>query len=305
MLDASAVGALYVAAIHQCWPLHHLEESGAQLDHHGHPGLRMNRGRVNRPISSDNLGKLNEPTSEDCHRHSGPEWEHDFDMCLWEAARLTGSPACQWLMSAHARLRWFSSPRPDEPGNWLPPNRGVGWYCFKGAELYRGLQDRELAGFVKRQYHDVFTTLIQPQMGTPEGWWSWSTDPRIGASPDDPRAQVWQCNVLAAGLWHAGDAFDDLDSHWLAQQIGEDTVYKGWKQDAAGRWHSVDLIAHDGRDLGIYDGYYPHFGVNMGTAAQLLWNPTHAVAGSIWRQCVQDSTTWQQASWLCPGVVLR
>ena len=298
--DPSMIGPVYLAGLDVSYPMCPLEADGSQLDYKAHEGLRMSDGRVNRQLPSrDNLGKNNEPSSYDCHGYKGPGYEWYFDFTAWAAARLKGTPATQWVLQAHARLLMFTLPTASTPDNWLPPNRGVGWWAFTVAELYRGLKDRELAEALKARFIETFTSLILPRMGTADGWWSWRDD-ALGGTPQNPVAIVWQCSVLSLGLRWAGDALSHDGMIHLATSIAEDYIARAWFHDDTGHWHVRDLIAKDGTPLPYVDAYYPHFGVPHGIAAMLLWNRNHGVAGAIRRQIEADCTTWNKASWLAP-----
>ena len=161
----AAVGPIYLAGLDASWPMHHLERDGSPLDWKAHPTLRMFYGRPNWSISADKLGKTRAPSLADSHGHAGWEDEHAFEYCLWSAARLRGTRALQWALRAHANhwlFRWVT----EAPGNWLTANRGIGWMCLMACELFRNLEDRELARPLLEDPGDpeqVLGTLRAPQ----------------------------------------------------------------------------------------------------------------------------------------------
>jgi hypothetical protein len=185
----------------------------------------------------------------------------------------------------------------DEPGNWIPPNRGVGWISFMVGELWRNLADRELAEAVKARWIAVYEQLIVPQMNNGQ-WWSWKRDDRIGPGI---RAIPWQAAVFALGLDWAGEALAYEPARGFARAIGPEIIDAAYIQQG-GRWTSRDVITQDGSDPGPYLGAYDFFGMPMAVAATLRHHPEHAVARAIWTQLKQEATTWGQASWLAPGI---
>jgi hypothetical protein len=293
--DPSCIGPLYLAALDGSWPMFHLEASGKQLDWKAHQGLRMFFGRPNWKITTDFLGKTSSPDLYQSHSYKGPEDEHWFDFVLIGAARLKGTPATQWALRMHA-IQFLYRYVVEPPGNWLTATRGVGWMSFLAAELYRNLEDRELAEAVKTRWIAVYDQLIQPQMGTSAGWWGWMRDDRIGPGI---RAIPWQCSVLALGLRWAGDALDYFPPIALSQEMALDVIDRAWVEKE-GRWLCRDVICLDGSDPGPYLGAYQYFGMPYSVAAMLYWNPAHATALAIWRQLVREATTWEQCSWLAP-----
>lgn len=295
MADPAAIAPIYLAAIANKWPMHHLEANGDPLDWRLHPSLRMFYGRVNRRICDETLGKPVDPTRAETHGWAGPEDEHWFDWTLWAGARLKGTPASQWLLRAHANqliCRYVVEP----PGNWLTANRGVGWYCFMVGELYRNLEDRDLAEALKARFLDVYLQLIWP-MGADGSWWSWKDDPRIGPGV---RAIPWQAAVLALGLDWAGEAIGDDRPRGFAYNIAQEILGRTYVKQENGRWTSSNVVTQDGSPLQPSDyGYYDWFGTPMVVACVLRHDPQHAQAREIWLQMLGDNPNYQQASWLC------
>lgn len=295
MAHPRAVLPLYVTTLAASWPMFHLEADGSTLNWRGHPGLRMNRGRVNRPISTDNLGKEFEPTYDDRHAHSGPEWEHWFHFNAIAGVRCMGTPAGQMFLEGHATNFLFNF-NTESPGAWLPPSRGMGWLSLLAVELHRGLEDRALAEAIKQRWIGLFHQIIKPKMEN-GGYWSWTDDPRVGASPDDLRASTWQAAACLQGVLQAGFHFNvpeawDLVATCCAEWIEKTYVKReGW-------WTSRDIVAMNGADLGHY-GHYDHFGNPLGVACVLRLNPGHWYAIEIWAQLKQD-TDLNHYAWLVP-----
>jgi len=294
MADPAAVGSFYVGGLDGSWPLNHLEQDGSQLDWKNHPNLRLYYGRVNRYISSDTLGKTSEPSSADTHGYAGLEDEHYFDWTAITAARYKGTPGTQWMLRSLG-IQWLHRWVTEPPGNWLCPNRGIGWMSFMAAELYRNLEDRELAEAIKERWQVIFATMIHP-LGAGGEWWSWKRDDRIGPGW---RAIPWQAAVLALGVDWAGEAFDHGGARGFAAAIAAEFMGRTYFKDGD-RWRARDVITQDGSDPGPYIDGYAYFGTPFGVAAFLRNDPGHVQAREIWDQLVREAVTWQQAAWLAP-----
>lgn len=292
-----AVTPLYLTMLAASWPMFHLEQDGSTLNWKGHQGLRMNRGRVNRPISTDDLGKRNEPTAIERHAHTGPEWEHWFHFNAFAGVRATGTPAGQLFLEAHA-VNFLFNFNVEEPGNWLPPSRGVGFMCFLAVELYRGLQNRELAEAVATRWRALFHRLIVPKMSG-DKFYSWLEDPRIGWTPGTPeRAIPWQAAVYLAGLNWAAFTFGVEEAWLLAAHSSHDFIERVYVNQG-GRWIARDVICRDRSDPGPYIGAYGYFGNPLGVAVMKLHNPGHAIAAPIWEQLMQ-TTNLGDLAWMIP-----
>lgn len=301
MADPSAVGPLLIAALDGSWPMHHLEANGEQLNWRRHPGLRLFYGRVNRALSTDTLGKTAEPTSADSHGYKGPEDEHWFIFETLAAARLSGDPALQWHLRAHA-IQFLFRYVVEPPGNWLTENRGIGWLSFVAAELYRNLRDRDLADAVVNRYHALFEQLILP-LRAGGAWWSWKRSDSIGPGI---RAIPWQAAVMALGLSWAGRLFHRGDAQDMALEMGKEIIERAYVYHGSpARWETRDVITADGSDPGPYLRTYDWFGMPMAVAAVLRHEPTHEKARAIWTQLLNDKPDFWQAAWLCPGVEVQ
>lgn len=296
MAHPLAVMPIYVTALDTSWPMFHLEADGSTLDWKGHPGLHLNRGRVNRAISADVLGKPFEPNSHECHRHSGPEWEHWFDWNLFAGARFMGTPATQLALEAHAVhfLHNFNVP-------WSPPSRGIGWYSFLAVELYRGLENRELAEAVANKWRELWVRIIKPRFEN-GGFWSWSDDPRLGGTAENPRAVPWQAAVGVWGVNMAAFCFTVPEAWELCGTCVSELMERAYVKKG-GWWTSRNVIAFDGTDPeGAYVGefgYYDNFGMPLAVACTLRLNPGHWFALEIWAQLKQDTDLGHYA-WLVP-----
>lgn len=303
---SAAVGVFTIAGLDVSWPMIHLEPDGSPLDWKNHPGLRMVYGRVNRRdgISTDDLGKPFDPTSADCHGYAGPDTEdHWFDWTLFAGARLNGDPCSQWILHAHACLflfRFVTVP----PANWLTTSRGIAWALGIAVECYRNLEDRELANAIKQRVHDLWP-MIEAKCSN-GGYWDWTDDPRIGASPGHRRSVPWQPSVLALMLDWAAFCFGIGDMWALAATISDDILTRAWVKTPDGRWHCRDVIAEDGSDIELKPDGTPHwddylwFGMPFGVATMLRHNEQDWRAVEIWAQYMADQPGYQQGAWLAP-----
>lgn len=303
----STVGVYTIAGLDVSWPMIHLEPDGSPLNWKNHPGLRMVYGRVNRRdnISTDDLGKPFEPDSADSHGQQGPDTEeHWFDWNAWTNARLNGDPCSQWILHSHAVL-FLHRFVVDPPANWLTANRGVGWALCVAVELYRNLEDRELAAAIKQRVIDL-TPKIIAQFGTSDGWWDWREDYRIGWLPGKARrAMPWQLAVFYYGCDVAGFAFGIPDLWELAVRAADDWLTRAWLQTPDGRWHSRDVIAEDSSQIELnpstgapYHDAYLWFGTPFGVATMLRHNEGDARAVAIWQQYLADNPNYEQAAWM-------
>ncbi|MBL8752600.1 MAG: hypothetical protein JNK15_04810 [Planctomycetes bacterium] len=301
------VGAEWIAYLNAlrlgARPCHHLEEDGRPLDLplHVNPRLVFWDGRPHwSPVlSPDRLGKPATITPDDAKLWWGPDVEHWFMNTLAAATRLTGSPACQWLLGHQARIyRLQCTTDPTLATSQPFAARAVGWEGMLAVHLYRELEDRPMANAVRLHWQDRVTNVILPAYQNRQyGVW----DPRL----DDPRLGKgwwwipWQQAVGAYGL--------DLGCAVLGPAAGRPVALAAAQVVLAqsfalqnGVWVNRAAVAFDGRfhqDSSMY-----LFGTPLAPAVVLRHLPNDPVARSIWNQMHADATGTEHTAWFAPGV---
>ncbi len=293
------LGALKLAAR----PCHHLEVDGRPLDlaQHVNPRLVFWDGRAHwHPnVSPDRLGKPRNPTLDETKGWWGPDVEHWLMNTLAAATRLTGSPACQWLLSHQAKIYLLQNT--TEPG-WSTSSpfaaRAVGWEGILAVHLWRELEDRQLADRVRTRWQDRVTNVILPAYANrPQDVW----DPRY----DDPRLgkgwwwHPWQQAVGAYGL-DLGCAVLGPVSGRAVALAAANAVLRDAFVFSNGSWHNLAAVALDGRNSP--DPIFYLFGSPLAPAVVLRHQPNHPVARAIWNQMHVDATSFQHFAWFAPGV---
>lgn len=284
-------------------PCHHLEANGRPLDlaQHVNPRLVFWDGRAHWSpvVSPDQLGKTGTPTLVETKLWWGPDVEHWLMNTLAAATRLTGSPACQWLLAHQARIYLLQCT--TEPGlSTSHPfaARAVGWEGILAVHLWRELEDRNLADQVRARWQDRVTHVILPRYGNqPQGIW----DPRL----DDPRLgkgswyHPWQQAVGAYGLDLGCAVLGPTTGRAVALAAAQ-TVLRDAFVFENGAWRNRATVALDGRFSP--DPIFYLFGSPMAVAVVLRHQPTDVIARAIWLQMHTDATSPEQFSWFAPGV---
>lgn len=285
-------------------PCHHLEENGDLLDlaQHVNPRLVFWDGRPHwSPIvSPDRLGKNGMPTLTETKGWWGPDVEHWLMNTLAAAARLTGSPACQWLLGHQARIYQLQSTTIPGLATTSPfAARAVGWEGILAVHLWRELEDRAMAGQVRSHWQNRVATVIAPAYGNrPDGIW----DPRL----DDPRLgkgwwwSPWQQAVGAYGLDLGCTVLGPAFGRDIARAAAAVVLRKSFALDGSGIWRNRAALALDGR----YDPsqIFYLFGTPMAVAVMLRHDPQHPQANAIWSQMRAAAAAPEQFSWFAPGV---
>lgn len=284
-------------------PCHHLEADGAPLvlAQHVNPRLVLWDGRVHwsTNVSPDRLGKPTGLSLDETKFWWGPDVEHWLMNTLAAATRLTGSPACQWLLAHQARIYLLQSTTIPALSTSNPfAARAVGWEGILAVHLWRELEDRTLAAAVRTHWQNRVNTVILPAYANrPQGVW----DPRF----DDPRLgkgwwyHPWQQAVGAYGLDLGcavlGPAAGRSAALAAAQVVLDQAfVFRG------GRWHCRSAVALDGR--ADANPIFYLFGSPLAPAVVLRHQPFHPQALAIWNQMRADAVGTEQFSWLAPGL---
>ena len=284
-------------------PCHHLEGDGRPLDlaQHVTPRLVFWEGRAHwsTVVSPDQLGKPASPSLLETKMWWGPDVEHWLMNTLAAATRLTGSPACQWLLAHQARIYLLQCT--TEPGlstSNMFAARSVGWEGILAVHLWRELEDRNLAALVRTRWQDRVTNVIVPQYGNrPQGVWDARfCDPRLGKGW---WYHPWQQAVGAYGLDLGCTVLGPASGRQVALDAALVVLRDAFVLEQ-GTWHNFAAVALDGRVNP--ESIFYLFGSPLAAAVVLRHQPNHATARSIWQQMRSDATTPEQFSWFAPGV---
>jgi hypothetical protein len=299
---AGAEQIIYLAALKAAArPCHHLERDGSQLSSVAHPRLVMWDSRPHLvSVSPDQLGKSRYlHTGIETAGWSGSDVEHWFHNNMVAAARLTGSPAIQHMLSMQARIypyQWTT--RPDLINQSVPfAARAVGWEGIMAVQLWINLEDRELATATREHWLDRATHVLVPQLSAmPGDVWDWRRDDRIGPGR---RYMPWQQAVGAYGLDLAGEVFGHAGAREVALRAAKRVIHDAYWWDGD-RWTSRDVIAQD--DAVVPSGAYDFFGTPLAIATMLRHDPKSEPARTIWKQLLREATAPVHFAWLAPGV---
>jgi hypothetical protein len=298
---AGAERVIYFAALKtSARPCHHLEANGSQLSAN-HPQLVLWDSRphlVN--VSPDQLGKeryLNQ--GPETSGWAGSDVEHWFHNNTVAAARLTGSPAIQHLLSMQARIypyQWTTNPQLIYQS--VPfAARAVGWEGMLTVHLWNNLEDRNLAAVTKAHWLDRATMVLVPQLGTlPGDVWDWRRDDRLGPGW---RYMPWQQAIGAYGLDLAGEVFGHAGARDVALRAANAVIRDAYWWDGT-RWTSRDVVALE--PTWVPSGSYDFFGTPLALATVLRHDPTNVLARAIWAQLLSEATLPVHFAWLAPGV---
>lgn len=288
MQEPRAAFVLYLNALKLAnKPHHYREDTGAPLNLAAHPNLRMWDARPDSRISTDMLGKPRGLASWDVPGGMwGPDVEHNFANVLAVSARLTGSPACQQLLTDWATLyplQWRNNP-------W--PSRAVGWECLMAQHLWRELENRPLAVATRDHHLWRLHNVILPAWGTKDVRDIRTDDQRLG-----PGAWTmdWQNSIEAWFLDRSGVMFDVPAARVVALRAAKHTLANAWVQEGT-RWKSRATRPIAGG--GVADEDFNHFGMPLSIATVLAHEPENPIARSVWAQLVADATTEKAAAWM-------
>jgi hypothetical protein len=275
-----------------CRPLHHLEASGAQLDYTAHKDLVLWDGRPHF-TGSDHLGKPRSLSEAESYYWSGPDVQHWLINSIAAATRYTGSPACQWLLSAHARIYPFQWRVPG----WRWEARAIGYEGMNAVHMHRELEDRKLAEAVKVHWLARADLVIVPYvLGNPI---EWVRDDRIGPGL---RTAPWQLCLEAFGLDLAGEYFQHEGARKAALLVASLMMQQAWWHDG-NRWTCRNVLAQDG--AWVPSGGYDWFGSPLAPyviARQANIAPPKLVeqAKEIIEQLLQEASSPANFGWMPP-----
>jgi hypothetical protein len=284
-------------------PCHHLEADGRPLDlaQHVNPRLVLWDGRAhwNTVLSPDQLGKPTGLSLGETKGWWGPDVEHWLMNTLAAAARLTGSPACQWLLAHQAKIYMLQSTTTQSMSTSSPfAARAVGWEGILAVHLWRELEDRALAAAVQAHWQARVTTVILPAYANkPNDIW----DPRF----DDARLgkgwwyHPWQQAVGAYGLDLGCAVLGPASGRTVALAAAARVLRDGFVFDGV-RWNCRSAVALDGR--ATLDPIFYLFGTPLAPAVVLRHLPNHPQARTIFDQMRLDATDDAHFAWFAPGL---
>lgn len=233
----------YLSALkYACYPHHHLEADGSIVDglNHLSPFLAYWDGRPHPSsvVSPDRLGKPASIGPGDAHGWWGPDVEHWLIATLIAGHRVTGSPACNWLLEHQAHIYMLQQ---TTRSGWSTSGafaaRARGYEGLNAVLLHRDLENRQLGRRVRQHYRNRWNAVLKPAMtGKPGDIWDVRTDPRLGFRNeqgeliDPPPAgwQAWQLSIGSYGPWIAGKEFDIPDAIQAGVKAAEACVRHDW-----------------------------------------------------------------------------
>lgn len=298
-------------------PCHHIEADGSPLSSGEHPNLVLWSGRPHwhTGVSPDQLGKLQALTNE-AHGWSGPDREHWLLNTLACAARLTGCPALQAQLAAHARNFLLAETLDPRLSTSSPDAaRSVGWAGFVVSHVWRNLEDRALAEQVAERWRQRVLQIYVPQLGArPGGIWDPRADARIRWEIGLQWEQGWmpeQQAVGVAGLDMACALVGPEEGRALALAGAKEVLRRAFTVDGS-RFVEWERLGYRGADVlqpheiiegnGAHrTGWYRAAWFPLATAVVLRHEPQNETARAIWRQQVSDGGGGGR--WFWPGMV--
>ena len=170
-LRTDGVGAewvRYLAALHlhSARPCNHLEIDGRPLDVDAHPNARFWDSRIHwhTGVSTDRLGKPRSLTVEEASGFWGPDTQHFLTGTLVASARLTGSPACQWLLRNLATV-YLLQRTLDGSTAGIFSAREVGYECLFAVACHESMEDRAMASRVVARCRSRMRNVVLPFIG--------------------------------------------------------------------------------------------------------------------------------------------
>ncbi len=300
----SAVTLIYFAGLNMGKrPCDHREPDGSPLDPAKHLNPRLvlwdSRPHWNANVSPDRLGKLGGLTVAQANNWWGADVEHWLHNTTAAAARYTGSPAVQHILSQQARiypLQWTTTAGWSNSSPFAA--RATGWEGIMAVHLWRELEDRDLAARTVAHWRERVTKVIIPAHINKWGdWWDpRKDDPRLG--PGD-RVMPWQQAVGCYGLDLACAQVGPPEGRALALRAAKAVLRDAYVWTGT-RWTTRDLVCFDGFET--TRGYYDFFGDPLAAAVVLRHEPTHAQARAIWTQFTNEAKALDQLCWVAPGV---
>lgn len=294
----AAATVRYLAALHLYLqrPCHHLEADGSPLTVDAHPDLKFwdSRPHWHTGVSPDQLGKQRALTVAEANNAWGEDTQHALFGTLFGAARLTGSPALQWLLR-HRANAYLLQRTLDGSTAGIFSAREIGYECLFAVQCHENLEDRAMAARVVDRWRRRMREVVLPFIGTKDyvtaqenhwgtGWW----------------VSLWEQSLCAYGLDLGARMFSEPDLLPVAKRLAERALRDGWAQ-VGGQWvtrpmHPVaaDVTPPDG------DGSFNRFGMPLCAWVVLRQEPTNAKARAVWDYLLSDPNGAR--NWMPPGV---
>jgi hypothetical protein len=300
-LGAEAV-RYFVALGQSRRPCHHLEADGSQLSLTAHPQLVMWdwRPHWNSVVSPDRLGKLATLNVSKTNGWWGADEEHLLLNTLSIAARLTGSPALQWQLSANARA--FLYQKTVAPGlSTSRPGaaRAVGWEGLAAVQLWTNLEDRVLAQRIADRWVARVNQIFLPQLGgKAAGIWDPREDPRLASTGWKVNWLPYQQSVGAWGLDYGCRILGPAQGRSLAYSAALAVLSRSFSA-TNGQWRGWGYLGYAGSSVvPLVEGSGAHYGAgiatwsNLAIATVLAHQPGNPTAMQIWAQLSANGGTW-------------
>lgn len=312
----SEIVAYFGALKQAARPSHHREADGAPLTPSRHTAqpLIFWHGRPSDQLWNlvDHLGKpraINWDSTTGAPMPGWPEtngWdeadvEHWLIGSLAAATRITGSPCCQELLANEARrypLEWTTTAGWSNSFVWA--SRAVGYEYLNAVQLWRCLDDRELAEAVRTHSLARWQFSTRPGIGSRTFWYD--------GFEQYGKVSLWQQAVGAYGLWLWGTTFGVPEAVDVAMAGARNALQFGFYQDTTtDRWLSLSTNV---LPMGAVDPALLLPGGAVKPDANIFYLFGYPMAawlcraeprgGAIWAQMQADASLPKHFQWFAP-----
>ena len=285
-------------------PANHLEADGTELSIERHPQLLFWDSRVHwhTGVSPDRLGKPRTLDVSETHNRWGVDVQHTYVGALASSCRLTGSPACQWLLS---RLATAYLLQRTVPPSWSTSGYESAreWGC-EGMFVVRcwwNLEDRAQAVRVVGRWQARVVGILIPRMEGKDLLVVWDKDPRV--NPIGLGAQWWQESFASYLIDMPCRLIGPPQGRAVALRIARRVFDVAWTQQPDGHWRAQPQGPIDGSsnpENPATDSFNA-YAMPCCVALILRNEPTNAKALAIWAQ-LMVSTADNARRWMPSGV---
>lgn len=327
----AAATVRYLAALHLYLmrPCHHLEADGSPLNVDAHPNLKFwdSRPHWHAGVSPDQLGKPRSLTVAEANNAWGEDTQHALFGTLFGAARLTGSPALQWLLrhraNAYLLQRTLTGPT---AGVWSA--REVGYECLFAVQCHLNMEDRAMAARVVDRWRRRMQQIVLPMVASRDyiaaeldhwgpGYWyaPWQESLAaygidlscrlLGGVPGGEAAALriakramadgwvtdgitWRTRPLFPVLTDDASATNEERPEWTLPV--RDEMFPNYMAEDATLEAGLPPATHD----------FDRFGMPLCAFTVLRQEPTNATARAIWTYLLSDPNGAR--NWMPPGV---
>ena len=274
---AEWISLLNALKLHGERPCNHLEADGTGLDLEKHPGLLMWDARPHFGISADKLGKPRGLSPSEAYGRWGPDTQHFLARRLGVSARITASPAANWLLSRLATA--YLAMRTATPG-WSPSGtfsaREWGYEGEFVVQCHRELEDRVLAAKVVSRWRERVRRILIPEMEGRDYIFKFTDDERLG--PGD-WVIGWQESFGSWGIELACTEVGPSEGRAVALRVAKAVLARGWAK-VDGVWVCRAQYPLAG-DPGPADGSFNDFGMPLCAEVVRRHKPTHPKANAV------------------------